>query len=48
MHKLVAAAAIAAAGIAVVAAPGASAAPRPKSTQLACFDGTTDGGADGS
>ena len=48
MHKLVAAAAIAAAGIAVVAAPGANAEPSSKSSQLACFDGTTDGVADGS
>ena len=48
MHKLVAAAAIAAAAIAVVAAPGANAAPNPKSSQLACFDGTTDGVAGGS
>jgi hypothetical protein len=43
MHKLVAAAAIAAAGIAVVAAPGANAAPSPKSNPLQCFSGADDG-----
>ena len=39
MHKLVAAAAIAAAGFAVVAAPGANAAPSPKPNQSVCFTG---------
>ena len=39
MHKIIAGAAVAAAGLAVLTAPGASAAPSPKSSQLACFEG---------